>query len=724
MKHFQFDGFYDPGDTQESCYNTTASDIVSGVMGGFNGTILAYGQTGTGKTHTMMGPDTTSDARGMIPRAFDDVFQAVADRKEQDIYKITVSYLQVYCEMLHDLLRPESDLGALSIRESDVPGQGVCVNGLSSFLVTSKSDCVEKLELGNHNRAVAATKMNAHSSRSHAIFMLNVERRSVQQTQAGGTQETEMGTQEQVLYSKLMLVDLAGSERVKRTGAQFTQLAEAKAINLSLSALGNCISSLGQQKKHTPFRDSKLTRLLQYSLGGNCRTALVVTVAPYGSGALDSSETHSALLFGQRALMVKAQAQLNVDMDYRLLYTKLQAEVDARDDKERHHEIEAQRLKEGNEKLVARLQAAERATAALESELRSARDAHKMEVDGLKEAGTGQASQEQVHTVAVKFNESLAEAKKEHMQEMEEVSVKTQQQVTTYKTAAAEATAEWHQIEYELQKEKEAHLATLAELRKMRETFNEVETEHSERIADLTDMVNTQQEEAGEELSSKLEAARTLAAEQGARAEELEQQLQRFVSKYKEHKSELTADFVSREQVEQMQGLYHDTFERLQLRVAQLEGGKGGEDTGASRCEDEPPAPPNRALQARNKREAGSRVAGVETRRRKPVGSLATRQTCVGVGSKSSSSRRDRERDREDRTKERERRRERKNGGGKHSEGGEMVGIEGVGRQRQGPVAAARENARIAVGRIHPAAATKRTSGGGGGGGGGGRWGN
>jgi hypothetical protein len=699
-KHFQYDGFFDPESTQESCYDAVASDIVGGVMGGFNGTILAYGQTSTGKTYTMMGSYVSGSARGIIPRAFNDVFQAVADRQERDIYKITTSYLQVYCEMLHDLLQPESEIGALTIRESDVPGQGVYVDGLSSFLVTSKSDCLEKLEVGNHNRTIAATKMNAHSSRSHAIFILNVERRSVKHADS-----TEAGVQEQVLFSKLMLVDLAGSERVKRTGAQFTQLAEAKAINLSLSALGNCISSLGKQNKHTPFRDSKLTRLLQYSLGGNCRTAMVVTVAPYGAGALDSSETLSALQFGQRALMVKTQAQLNVDMDYRTLYTKLQAEVDAKDDKERSLEIEVERLKEGNAKLVARLQAAERAKATIENEFRSVRAAHQVEVGAFKEAAGTDKSSQGVQAVAAKFNEGLAEVKKEHAKEMEEVNTKSIQQVTTYKTAAAEATAEWNQIEYDLQKEREGHLQTLGELRTLRERMAEAENAHVERIADMTDMLGKQQEAGEEELGSKLEAARSLAAEQGARAEELEKQLQRFVVKYKESKIELTADYVSREQVEQMQGLYHDTFERLQQRVAQLEGGKG-----ASRCEDEPPAPPTRTLQLRNKREAGRTVAGIE-RRRKPIGSTVTREGGAGA----SANKEERERKRAERAKEREQRHQRRRaerngvGGGTGGRGGVEGGVEGIGRQRQGPVAAARETVRIAVGRIHPQ--DRRTSG-------------
>ena len=239
---------------------------------------------------------------------------------------LTVSYLQIYCEMLHDLLDPSNS--DLSVRENS--DGAVYVQGLSRVPVTSLNQCLELLREGDQNRTVSATKLNATSSRSHAACIIHLERRetfpqtdSAASASSGGLSggsESLSGSSEGgplqeaakeaavLVSSTLTMVDLAGSERIKRSGVRYQQLEETKAINLSLSALGNCVSALATERPHVPFRDSKLTRLLSQSLGGNARTALLVTLAP-GNDA--TGENLNTLQFAQRASRVKLTAVRN-----------------------------------------------------------------------------------------------------------------------------------------------------------------------------------------------------------------------------------------------------------------------------------------------------------------------------------------------------------------------------------------------------------------------------
>ena len=231
LKQYQYDGFFAPDATQADVYRQVGSDVVNGVMEGYNGTIFAYGQTGSGKTHTMMGPADGRDfgaSGGVIPRAFAQVFETVQNTAGAYTYQLSVSFVQIYCELLTDLLRTESDI--TGVRESSVPGEGVHVEGLSSFNVNSPEEVLALLEQGNENREVASTKMNAHSSRSHAVFILHVQRRNRNDTPPDYSSDQQ---QQQVQHSKLVLVDLAGSERAKRTidssaGGRYLQFTELK----------------------------------------------------------------------------------------------------------------------------------------------------------------------------------------------------------------------------------------------------------------------------------------------------------------------------------------------------------------------------------------------------------------------------------------------------------------------------------------------------------------
>lgn len=230
-------------------------------------TIFAYGQTGAGKTHTMEGVTDDPDLRGIIPNAFQHIFDHVALESSNDKYLVRASYFEIYNEEIRDLLSPSSSRGkqssgGLELKES--VDTGVYVKGLTSKAVKSFDEIQSIMQAGNKNRSVGATKMNQTSSRSHSVFTIVVECCS----------NDERG-EDHIRVGKLNLVDLAGSERQGKTGATGERLKEATKINLSLSALGNVISALvNESSQYIPYRDSKLTRILADSLGGNTKTVM------------------------------------------------------------------------------------------------------------------------------------------------------------------------------------------------------------------------------------------------------------------------------------------------------------------------------------------------------------------------------------------------------------------------------------------------------------------
>ncbi|XP_049850287.1 uncharacterized protein LOC126322410 [Schistocerca gregaria] len=284
---FSFDKvFHGPNVTQLEVYESAAKDTINDVLAGYNGTIFAYGQTGSGKSYSMSGPNVVSEeTKGIIPRACDHIFDYINNDVSNIEYILKCSYLEIYKENIRDLLYPDSDQ-KLKVRETS--SNGVWVDGLSEHYVSSIEEIVEHLKTGERYRSIGATKMNTNSSRSHSLFILTITQRN----KDGSTKE-----------GKLNLADLAGSEKVSKTGAAGETLEEAKKINQSLSALGNCINALTQPNRtHIPYRDSKLTHILRESLGGNSKTTLLVTCSSHLSNA---DETISTLKFGQRAKSIK-----------------------------------------------------------------------------------------------------------------------------------------------------------------------------------------------------------------------------------------------------------------------------------------------------------------------------------------------------------------------------------------------------------------------------------
>ncbi|XP_042335344.1 kinesin-like protein KIF1B isoform X4 [Sceloporus undulatus] len=301
--------------SQSRVYNDIGKEMLLHAFEGYNVCIFAYGQTGAGKSYTMMGKQEENQA-GIIPQLCEELFEKINDNSNEEMsYSVEVSYMEIYCERVRDLLNPKNK-GNLRVREH--PLLGPYVEDLSKLAVTSYTDIADLMDAGNKARTVAATNMNETSSRSHAVFTIVF-------TQKKHDAETDLSTEK---VSKISLVDLAGSERADSTGAKGTRLKEGANINKSLTTLGKVISALAEvdnctskskKKKKTdfiPYRDSVLTWLLRENLGGNSRTAMVAALSP---ADINYDETLSTLRYADRAKQIKCNAVINEDPNAKLV---------------------------------------------------------------------------------------------------------------------------------------------------------------------------------------------------------------------------------------------------------------------------------------------------------------------------------------------------------------------------------------------------------------------
>ncbi|XP_056173727.1 kinesin-like protein KIN-UA isoform X2 [Syzygium oleosum] len=322
---YEFDEVFTEAASQKRVYEVVAKPVVESVLEGYNGTVMAYGQTGTGKTYTLgkLGEEDTA-ARGIMVRAMEDILGDISLETDS----LSVSYLQLYMETIQDLLDPSND--NISIVEDPKTGD-VSLPGASLVEVRDQQSFLELLRIGEAHRFAANTKLNTESSRSHAILMVNVKRYLKEKdpvlTMENGSNSHSAKTFKAPIIrkGKLVVVDLAGSERIDKSGSEGHTLEEAKSINLSLSALGKCINALAENSAHVPVRDSKLTRLLRDSFGGTARTSLVITIGP---SPRHRGETMSTIMFGQRAMKVENMLKLKEEFDYKSLSRRLELQLD------------------------------------------------------------------------------------------------------------------------------------------------------------------------------------------------------------------------------------------------------------------------------------------------------------------------------------------------------------------------------------------------------------
>ncbi|XP_023217918.1 chromosome-associated kinesin KIF4-like [Centruroides sculpturatus] len=294
-KAFTYDYVFSPEVSQQHVYDKSVSVLIDKLFKGYNVTVLAYGQTGSGKTYTM-GTSSALESEenvGIIPRAVKDIFNTINKTTDAKC-SVKISFLEIYKEEIFDLLNNNKDKDSITVRENF--DGSIRIVGLTETIASSLEETMQLLETGTLTRTTAATAMNFNSSRSHAIFTITLEQCN--------------NDTDDIIYAKFHFVDLAGSERAKKTGAQGERLKEGININRGLLALGNVISSLCNESSHIPYRDSKLTRLLQDSLGGNSHTIMIACVSP---ADFNLDETVNTLRYADRARKIKNKPIINID---------------------------------------------------------------------------------------------------------------------------------------------------------------------------------------------------------------------------------------------------------------------------------------------------------------------------------------------------------------------------------------------------------------------------
>lgn len=319
-KTFTFDRVFGPDTKQIDVYRSVVVPILEEVLMGYNCTIFAYGQTGTGKTYTMEGERSQDDcsweedpSAGIIPRTMHQLLENLNSLSECE-YSVRVSFLEIYNEELFDLLSPSLDNQKMRLFEDATRKGSVVIQGLEELVVHDKDDVYNILERGRAKRQTAATLMNAHSSRSHSVFSVTIH-----------IKENSVSGEELLKIGKLNLVDLAGSENVGRSGAVDKRLREAGTINQSLLTLGRVITSLVERAPHIPYRESKLTRLLQDSLGGRTKTSIIATVSP---ALCNLEETLSTLDYAHRAKNILNRPEVNQKLTKKTLIKEYTEEIE------------------------------------------------------------------------------------------------------------------------------------------------------------------------------------------------------------------------------------------------------------------------------------------------------------------------------------------------------------------------------------------------------------
>ncbi|KAG7193411.1 kinesin-like protein Klp5 [Scheffersomyces spartinae] len=342
---FVFDRLFDTTTPQEDVYNATTRPLLDSILEGFNATVFAYGATGCGKTHTILG---TENDPGIIFLTMKELYERIDELRNDRVFEVTLSYLEIYNETIRDLLQPETEHRRLILREDS--NNRISVSNLLCVQPQSVEEVMNLILQGNANRTSSPTEANATSSRSHAVLQINI----MQRPKTADIVESHT-------YATLSIIDLAGSERAAATRNRGIRLNEGANINKSLLALGNCINALcdPRRRNHVPYRDSKLTRLLKFSLGGNCKTVMIVCVSP---SSHHYDETLNTLKYANRAKEIKTKVirnQQNLDRhvgSYLKMITEQKMEIlDLKLRESRIVEEELQKQNNINEKCINEL---------------------------------------------------------------------------------------------------------------------------------------------------------------------------------------------------------------------------------------------------------------------------------------------------------------------------------------------------------------------------------
>nr|AAC79804.1 kinesin heavy chain [Mus musculus] len=477
-KPYVFDRVLPPNTTQEQVYNACAKQIVKDVLEGYNGTIFAYGQTSSGKTHTMEGKLHDPQLMGIIPRIAHDIFDHIYSMDENLEFHIKVSYFEIYLDKIRDLLDVSKTNLAVHEDKNRVP----YVKGCTERFVSSPEEVMDVIDEGKANRHVAVTNMNEHSSRSHSIFLINIKQENV---------ETE-----KKLSGKLYLVDLAGSEKVSKTGAEGAVLDEAKNINKSLSALGNVISALAEgTKTHVPYRDSKMTRILQDSLGGNCRTTIVICCSP---SVFNEAETKSTLMFGQRAKTIKNTVSVNLELtaeEWKKKYEKEKEKNKALKSVLQHLEMELNRWRNGE--------------AVPEDEQISAKDHKSLEpcdntpiIDNITPVVDGISAEKEKYDEEITSLYRQLDDKDDEINQQSQLAEKLKQQMLDQDELLASTRRDYEKIQEELTRLQIENEAAKDEVKEVLQALEELAVNYDQKSQEVEDKTRAN-EQLTDELAQK-----------------------------------------------------------------------------------------------------------------------------------------------------------------------------------------------------------------------------
>ncbi|XP_038193749.1 kinesin heavy chain [Arvicola amphibius] len=477
-KPYVFDRVLPPNTTQEQVYNACAKQIVKDVLEGYNGTIFAYGQTSSGKTHTMEGKLHDPQLMGIIPRIAHDIFDHIYSMDENLEFHIKVSYFEIYLDKIRDLLDVSKTNLAVHEDKNRVP----YVKGCTERFVSSPEEVMDVIDEGKANRHVAVTNMNEHSSRSHSIFLINIKQENV---------ETE-----KKLSGKLYLVDLAGSEKVSKTGAEGAVLDEAKNINKSLSALGNVISALAEgTKTHVPYRDSKMTRILQDSLGGNCRTTIVICCSP---SVFNEAETKSTLMFGQRAKTIKNTVSVNLELtaeEWKKKYEKEKEKNKALKSVIQHLEMELNRWRNGE--------------AVPEDEQISAKDQKSLEpcdntpiIDNITPVVVGISAEKEKYDEEISSLYRQLDDKDDEINQQSQLAEKLKQQMLDQDELLASTRRDYEKIQEELTRLQIENEAAKDEVKEVLQALEELAVNYDQKSQEVEDKTRAN-EQLTDELAQK-----------------------------------------------------------------------------------------------------------------------------------------------------------------------------------------------------------------------------
>ena len=389
-RNYDFDGTFDQDCKQVDIFEQVAKPCLDNTFRGYNSAILAYGQTGTGKTYTMRSDPKHPVHKGIIPRSAEYIFEKIA-KDTSRIYTVEAQFVQIYRDQLGDLMM-EGGKDKVDIRYEAT--EGVSLPGCTVTELTSAEQFMKYFDEGDSRRVVMATAMNPESSRGHSALVVRISSKPADEDDCGAR-----------MSSKVTFIDLAGYERFSKTGisnANPIQKDEAKTINASLLALGHVVTSLSNNDKHIPWRNAKLTRLLQDSIGGRSRTSIILTCGPSSEHLHESTNT---LQFGQRAMAVKVQAKVTSTVDYEKLAAKLQELLNEKDKQISGLEI---KLAESNAQREELLQRHGRD----EDELRARQHA---QLEQLREEG---ASAEKIVEVTNLFEVEIENLKEQQREEL------------------------------------------------------------------------------------------------------------------------------------------------------------------------------------------------------------------------------------------------------------------------------------------------------------------